>query len=525
MENETKSPGLSFLSQPVRMFEEWQEKRLSWQQLLLLSLGLGSTNLLNRFYTVEMGEHFSIIVLIVLAILLGPLAGFVGIKVGAFFAEKIGRLFKGKATYRQMENVVGWSVLPHLLLIPLWIMEIILFPDIFTAELFASMTEQEAFLFNLLLFFEVIAYGWSMLIFVIGFCNYHQFKKMKPVVYIVHTLVFLFLLFSWGAGGLQIYDTVQYNNALEEEDYETILTNAEKDLEEEPTDLVALNNKAYALINEGNYEEGLELVNQVLEIEPENDIALNNKGWALNLLERNEEALEAILKALEVAPNDTYEYVNLGNIYYGLEEYQSGIEAFNMAIDLGITEDTASAYYGLGLIHYELSDYDQSIENMETYLSYVPDDIDAYWVLANTYDILSDQTKAIEMVDEILLRDPMNVPVQTYRADLHLYYEQVEEAEAIYQEILANYPDYPDGYYGIAAIAAYKQNMSEAISNLEIVLQYDPYYFANALHDAFFDTIRNTSEFKELEARYYEMDGLSEDDGDSGFREETIQYD
>ncbi|KAB8138199.1 tetratricopeptide repeat protein [Gracilibacillus oryzae] len=523
MENESNQSWFSFLTQPKNSFEVWREKRLTGLQLLFLSIGLGGTNILNRFYAVEMGEHFSTVTLIILAIILGPLAGFIGIKVGAFFAEKIGRLFKGKATYRQMENVVGWSVLPYILMIPLWIVEIILFPDIFTAELFNSMTEQEAFLFNLLLFFEMIAYGWSMLIFVIGFVKYHEFKKMKPFVYILHAFVFFLLIFSWGAGSLQITDTIQQNQAIETDDYESILTNAEAELEDEPTDLRALNNKAYALINEGKFEEGLEAVEEVLAIEPENDVALNNKGWALNMMERNKEALEAIQKALEIEPNDAYEYVNLGNIYYGLQEYEQGIEAFHMAIDYGITVDTASAYYGLGLIYYDLSEYNKSIQNMETYLTYMPDDIDAFWALANNYDLLGNQPKAIEMVDEILGRDPHNVPVHTYKADLHLYYDQIQEAETMYQEIITSYPEYPDGYYGMAAIAAYNQNLTEAVANLEMVLQYDSYYFENALHDPFFDSIRHTAEFQALEASYYENDGIY--DGNGEFEDETIHYD
>ncbi|SES08533.1 Tetratricopeptide repeat-containing protein [Gracilibacillus ureilyticus] len=522
MENEKESRWLSFLSQPSHTFEIWREKQITVLQLLSLSMGLGFINLLNRFYIAEMGEHFSVSALIILAMIFSPLVGFIAIKVGAFFAEKIGRLFKGKATYRQMEIAVGWSLLPLMLLIPFWIVEIILFPDIFTSELFVSMTEKEALLFNIVLFFEVILFGWSLLIFVIGFCKYHEFYKMKPVVYVVHTMAFIFLLYNWGNGAVQIYDTVQYNKAIEEEDYETILTNAETDLEEEPADLTALNNKAYALINEGNYEEGLEVVNEVLEIEPDNDTALNNKGWALNMLGRNEEALTVIMQAIAIEPNEAYEYINLGNIYYGLGNYQSGIDAYETAIDYDISEDTASAYYGLGITYYDLAEYEKTIDYMERYLTYLPEDIDAYWVMANAYDFLNNQTQALEMLDHILAIDPENVAVHTYKADLHLYYEQIQEAEIMYQKIITDYPEYPDGYYGMAAIAAYNQNTIDAITNLEIVLEYDPYYFENALYDVFFDNIRETSEFQALEAKYYETDGLYED---SGLGDESVRYD
>ncbi|HYZ96412.1 MAG TPA: tetratricopeptide repeat protein, partial [Nitrososphaeraceae archaeon] len=81
-----------------------------------------------------------------------------------------------------------------------------------------------------------------------------------------------------------------------------------KDLEINPENADAYNNKGLSLYYSGNYNEAIECYDKALEINPENADAYNNKGISLYYGGNYNEAIECYDKALEINPDYAQAY-------------------------------------------------------------------------------------------------------------------------------------------------------------------------------------------------------------------------
>jgi len=86
--------------------------------------------------------------------------------------------------------------------------------------------------------------------------------------------------------------------------YDEVMLYTNQVLEIEPQNVMALNNKGFALIELGKHEAAISHFDQVLEIEPQNVMALNNKGAAFMELERYEDAIIVMRQVLQIDPEN-----------------------------------------------------------------------------------------------------------------------------------------------------------------------------------------------------------------------------
>ncbi len=93
----------------------------------------------------------------------------------------------------------------------------------------------------------------------------------------------------------------------------------EKDLKENPGNLVALSLKASCLSDLGRYEEAIEVFDIILSKMPKSTFALIGKGYALMGLERYDEAIKMFDEALKVERRAT-----IASLYKGMALYLSG---------------------------------------------------------------------------------------------------------------------------------------------------------------------------------------------------------
>ena len=136
----------------------------------------------------------------------------------------------------------------------------------------------------------------------------------------------------------------------------------DEDLEIDPQNADAYNNKGLSLYYSGNHLEAIECYDKALEINPEFACAHYNKGIILSVNGYNREAIECYDKALEINPQNTDAYNNKGLSLSTIKNYHEAIECYDKALE--INPQNADAYYNKGL---SLSSIGNNREAIECY--------------------------------------------------------------------------------------------------------------------------------------------------------------
>ena len=132
--------------------------------------------------------------------------------------------------------------------------------------------------------------------------------------------------------------------------HQNMLSDAEKNVSQaivlDPYDADYFAFLAHIKLARKQFNEALETANRALEIDAENLLALNTRSTALNKLNRNEESFETIQGALREYPNNAYTHANYG---WGLLEkgdHKKALEHFKEALK----NDPTSNYAQSGML-------------------------------------------------------------------------------------------------------------------------------------------------------------------------------
>lgn len=153
-------------------------------------------------------------------------------------------------------------------------------------------------------------------------------------------------------------------------------------------------------------------------------------------------ALKELLKAVDLAPRDKDIRNALGLVYYDLEDFDKAIEAFEKAVKLD--PEFSEAYNNLGVTCLEMEEYDKAIEAFENAIAnpmYETPEI----ALNNTgwaYYKKNDQEKAMYYYKRALKFSP-TFPLPTYNIGL-IYYEKGHYADAAveFSQLSKDFPNF-----------------------------------------------------------------------------------
>ncbi len=93
----------------------------------------------------------------------------------------------------------------------------------------------------------------------------------------------------------------------------------DKDLKENPNNLLALSLKASCLSDLGRYEEAIDVFDKIIELQPKSTFAIIGKGYALMGMGKYDDAIKFFDRALELEKRAT-----IASIYKGMALYLSG---------------------------------------------------------------------------------------------------------------------------------------------------------------------------------------------------------
>jgi len=144
-----------------------------------------------------------------------------------------------------------------------------------------------------------------------------------------------------------------------EKNWQEIISFCKKMLEEDPKDLVALQNMATALVNVGKFDEVISCCDVVLQMNEYDEYALKNKIFALEKLRRYDEVISCCDLLLKKNQNDTWSLDSKGLALNELNRHDEAISNYDQS--LRVKPDNTMALMNKAVTLSFLQKYDEAI--------------------------------------------------------------------------------------------------------------------------------------------------------------------
>ncbi len=207
--------------------------------------------------------------------------------------------------------------------------------------------------------------------------------------------------------------------------------------------------EAYKLYSEArtyhlqtDYRRSLSVMEKALEIDPEFAMAWRSAAMAYNNMSMRPDKLEAITKAYEFRDkvSERERYIIEADYYKSWETYYNkALEAYQKL--LNIYPDDAIGNTNLGILYFELEEWDNAVVHYERNLRNNPDDRLSTWNLIETYEAMGLYDKAHEVIERYLRRNPDNVDFLSKQINVYLYQGKYEPAQAQLEKIFSLSPE------------------------------------------------------------------------------------
>ncbi|MFN3193778.1 MAG: Yip1 family protein [Aureliella sp.] len=126
------SPFQSIWTRPRVTVRQIISTNPSLHVILLACLG-GVGQTLDRASTRNAGDQLSLGVILLLALVLGPIAGLFSVWIGSLLILLAGKMIGGKSNFQNITTAMAWASVPAVFALPLWIPQILMFgADMFT---------------------------------------------------------------------------------------------------------------------------------------------------------------------------------------------------------------------------------------------------------------------------------------------------------------------------------------------------------------------------------------------------------
>lgn len=203
-ESEELNPWISILTNPRRTIRTIVDSNPN-HRLLILSAIYGFSSLLGIAQNLRLGDNLDNISIIIPALILAPIWGYLLFTLSSWFLLVSGRWLKGEGNYKEIRSALAWSKVPMIATILMWIILLILFKK----ELFQSSSQEiissgKLMSLFLVLLIQLTASIWSIVIYVNTLAEVQKFSILKAIanillVGLLFAIIFiiLFALLKW----------------------------------------------------------------------------------------------------------------------------------------------------------------------------------------------------------------------------------------------------------------------------------------------------------------------------------------
>lgn len=157
----------------------------------------GFCSLMNMFQSIALGSAMGTFGILILAIVISPIYGYLSFSIWSWFVYRVGSWFKGQGTFKTVRAAYSWSCVPIILNIPLWLLMVMLFGH----QLFLNFPDAHllptslVILLFVILIAKVVLAVWSLVIYLNALAEVQSFSVLRAILNVVVAGLILAVVF------------------------------------------------------------------------------------------------------------------------------------------------------------------------------------------------------------------------------------------------------------------------------------------------------------------------------------------
>ena len=245
----------------------------------------------------------------------------------------------------------------------------------------------------------------------------------------------------------------------------------------------------------GDYESAIPLFKEVISTKNDHIEAYYNLALCLQNLDRNEEALNYYKRVIELNPFLSEAHNNIAIIYKSLNKYDEAEKAFRMAVKVKPGNSNAmSNLSNLSIDKDKSKEYQQAFELFEkkefaaakdiiiNLLSKTPDNIHLLTSLGIIYFNLNEYEKSAECYKKIIELNSKNAEAQYSLGVCYQNLDNNDLALKQYKKAIELNPGYIDAFNNLGLLYSSLKNYDEAEKCFNNALKYNSKYFNSIIN-------------------------------------------
>lgn len=182
-----------------------------------------------------------------------------------------------------------------------------------------------------------------------------------------------------------------------------------------------------------------------------------------------------VTKSMQMEAMAVY-YLNKGAMAYQDDEYDNAIAQFEKTQRIWPQDTTA--YFYTGFVAQANDDYEKALTNLEKYISFGGNSIDAYTLIYSIYlGPKDDKLKALETLRVAKKKFPQDSNFPKYEIALLIDMDKVDEAKGGLETEIAREPSNKILHFYLGYVNSKLEKFEEAKVNFNQALKIDPMYF------------------------------------------------
>lgn len=211
--------------------------------------------------------------------------------------------------------------------------------------------------------------------------------------------------------GMKLY--VRGTGKLQDRNFVEAVTDLTRAVKLRPDIAEAFHNLGFAFEKTGDLRNAARAYERALNIKPNYPSALNNLGYLLATTETDAaKAVALCQRAVELQPNTASFQDSLGWALYKANRHAEAVSHFSAAIKL--EPGFFKAHFNLGLVEFSAGNYSAAASHFRNVIQLNANYLKAYVPLADCYEKLKDDAKALHVYRQALAKAPESDPIRKH---------------------------------------------------------------------------------------------------------------
>jgi tetratricopeptide (TPR) repeat protein len=220
-----------------------------------------------------------------------------------------------------------------------------------------------------------------------------------------------------------------------------ILACTTQNVAEQKAQAEAIRNLGEAYLQQGKYRVALKQLKKAEELYPSDHILQDDLGLAYLYLKDRDQAILHFKKALEIKDDYSPARNNLGNAYAEKKEWDKAIEQYKIVTSDLVYGTPQFPLSNLGVVYYELHEYELSAQYYLKALDIKPDFVQALYGLAKTYMAMDRVPDAIAKLEKAVGISPDSAVLYFELAGAYALNRDYTKALSAYHKVVQLNPD------------------------------------------------------------------------------------